>query len=308
MSNIFDSINEPQIAVIMTCHNRHDITISCLQLLKQQQVNYTVYLVDDGSTDGTSEAVKQDYPEVKLFLGDGNLFWAGGMRLAFGKAIQDDYDYYIWLNDDTLLDPEAFRTLLNIHRDLVQQGNGSAIVVGSTQDPITGNPTYGGAVKSKHWYSNKLEFLAPSDQLQLCDTMYGNCVLIPRSVVQKVGNIDEAFVHTLGDIDYGLRARQLGCSVWAAPGFIGTCAQNSVTGSWVDPNLSILQRLQKVVQVKNFPIAPWTAFTKRHAGFFWFLFWCLPYIRAVIGYKDLSVSPTFAADAPVEITSDEQNP
>ncbi|MFM2315662.1 MAG: hypothetical protein RLZZ04_4940, partial [Cyanobacteriota bacterium] len=222
-------------------------------------------------------------------------------------AIKDDYDYYIWLNDDTLLDPGAFNALLNIHRELVQQGNAKAIVVGSTQDPITGKPTYGGAVKSKNWYSNKLEFLAPSDELQECDTMYGNCVLIPRAVVQKVGNIDEAFVHTLGDIDYGLRARQLGCSVWAAPGFIGTCSQNSVTGSWVDPNLSILQRLQKVVQVKNFPIAPWTAFTKRHAGFFWFLFWCLPYIRAVIGYKDLSVSPTFAADAPTENTSDEQN-
>jgi GT2 family glycosyltransferase len=307
MSNIFDFTSEPQIAVIMTCHNRHDITTSCLQLLKQQQVNYTVYLVDDGSTDGTSKTVQQDYPEVKLFQGDGNLFWAGGMRMAFGKALQGDYDYYIWLNDDTLLDPGAFSSLLNIHHKLVKQGHAEAIVVGSTKDPSTGNPTYGGAVKSKRWYSNKLEFLEPSDELQQCDTMYGNCVLIPRAVAQKVGNIDEAFVHTLGDIDYGLRARQLGCSVWAAPGFIGTCSQNSVTGSWVDPDLSILQRLQKVVQVKNFPIAPWTAFTKRHAGFFWFLFWCLPYIRAVIGYKDLSVSPTFAADAPVNITLNEQN-
>lgn len=306
MSNTTD-LSNGSIAVIMTCHNRHDITSSCLQLLPKQEVDYTVYLVDDGSTDGTSEMISRDFPEVKLFPGDGNLFWAGGMRMAFGEALKGDYDYYIWLNDDTMLEPGAWRKLLDIHADLVKQGKPEAIVVGSTQDPVTGKPTYGGAVKSKKWYSNKLEFLEPSNSLQECDTMYGNCVLIPRAVTDKVGNIDEVFVHAMGDIDYGLRAQQLGCSIWAAPGFVGTCGQNQVTGSWVDPNLSIFQRLQKVVQVKNFPIAPWTAFTKRHAGFFWFLFWCLPYIRAIIGYKDLSASPTFATDAPTEITSDEQN-
>lgn len=303
MSNITDLGSEPRIAVIMTCHNRHDITIACLQFLDKQQVNYTVYLVDDGSSDGTSKTVSQNHPEVKLFQGDGNLFWAGGMRMAYGEALKSNYDYYIWLNDDTMLDPGAFRKLLNIHRDLIEKGHGESIVVGSTQDPITGEPTYGGAVKSKRWYSNKLEFLEPSQELQQCDTMYGNCVLIPRAVAEKVGNIDSAFVHSLGDIDYGLRAGQAGCSVWATPGFVGTCSQNAVTGSWVDPNLPISQRLKKVFQVKNFPISPWTAFTKRHSGSFWFFFWCLPYIRAIIGYKDLSISPTFSAD----VVPDEQS-
>lgn len=303
MSNISQSSSDLRIAVIMTCHNRHDITISCLKCLEQQNANYTVYLVDDGSSDGTSETVRKNYPEIKLFQGDGNLFWAGGMRMAYGKALEDDYDYYIWLNDDTMLNPGAFRSLIDIHGELIQRGNEEAIIVGSTQDPLTEQPTYGGAVKSKRWYSNKLEFLEPSTELQECDTMYGNCVLIPRAVAEKVGNIDSAFVHSMGDIDYGLRARQLGCSVWAAPGFVGTCTQNSVTGSWIDPNLSVFERLKQAVQVKNFPISPWTAFTKRHSGSFWFLFWFLPYIRAIVGYKDLSVSPTFTAD----VVSDEQS-
>ena len=303
MTNTPKPVSAPRLAIIMTCHNRRDITLCCLKRLSQQQVNYTVYLVDDGSTDGTLEAVSQDYPEVKLLRGDGNLFWAGGMRMAFSEALKGDYDYYVWLNDDTMLNPDAFKTLLAIHRDLSAKGDSDAIVAGSTQDPITGKPTYGGAVKSKRWYSNKLEFLEPSTELQECDTMYGNCVFIPRAVAQKVGNIDSAYVHSLGDIDYGLRARQAECTVWAAPGFIGTCAQNSVIGSWIDPDLPVLQRLKKVVQVKNFPLAPWTAFTKRHSGSFWFLYWCLPYIRAIIGYKDLSISPTFSAD----IATEEQN-
>lgn len=292
-----DLTSLPSIAVIMTCHNRHDITISCLKLLYQQNVRFDVYLVDDGSSDGTSDSIRKYYPEIRLFQGDGNLFWAGGMRVAFGEALKEDYDYYVWLNDDTMLYPEALKKLLTIHKTLIKRGYPDSIVAGSTQDPNTGNPTYGGAVKSKRWYSNKMEFLKPSQELQECDTMYGNFVLIPRSVAAKVGNIDSAFIHTLGDIDYGLRASKSGCSVWAAPEFIGSCAQNSVEGSWVDLNLPVLERLKKAFQVKNFPIAPWTVFTKRHCGLLWFLHWCLPYVRAVIGYKDLSTSSTFAEDS-----------
>ncbi|MGF1587855.1 MAG: glycosyltransferase family 2 protein [Pleurocapsa sp.] len=288
--------SHPQIAVVMTCHNRRDITMTCLQSLDKQRIPVEVYLVDDGSTDGTSDTVRESYPKVNLIQGSGSLFWSGGMRVAFSEAIKKNYDYYIWLNDDTLLNSEALSDLLNIHLNLSEQGYPSSIVVGSTQDPVTGKPTYGGAVKSKRWYSNKLEFLEPSHELQKCDTMYGNCVLIPRSVVAKVGNIDSAFIHALGDIDYGLRAIQLGCSVWAAPGFIGTCAQNSPKGSWIDCNISVVERLQKAWQVKNFPVLPWTTFTRRHSGFFWFLYWFLPYIRAVIGYKNLDTSPTFSED------------
>lgn len=287
----------PQIAIVMTCHNRRDITVSCLQTLYKQQVNFQVYLVDDGSGDGTSETVKQNFPEVNLFRGDGNLFWAGGMRVAFGEALKDDYDYYVWLNDDTFLYPDALSKLLTIHMTLIKQGYPNSIVAGSTQDPNTGIPTYGGSVKSKRWYSNKLEFLEPSQELQQCDTMYGNFVLIPRSVAAKVGNIDAAFIHSLGDIDYGLRASKLGCSVWAAPGFIGTCTQNSAKGSWIDLNLSVIERLKKAFQVKNFPISPWTTFTRRHSGLFWFMYWLLPYIRAIVGYKNLKASPTFSEDS-----------
>ena len=296
MVNITDSTSHFSVAVIMTCHNRHDITISCLQLLYQQDAKFDVYLVDDGSSDGTSDSIRKYYPEVKLFQGDGSLFWAGGMRFAFGEALKNDYDYYAWLNDDTMLYPDALSSLLASHLTLINRGYSDSIVAGSTKDSITGKPTYGGAVKSSRWYSNKMEFLEPTQELQQCDSMYGNFVLIPRSVAAKVGNIDSAFVHAMGDIDYGLRACQLGCSVWSAPGFIGTCAQNSADGSWVDLNLSVIERLKKAFQVKNFPIASWTAFAKRHFGFWWFLYWCLPYIRAIIGYKDLNMSPTFSED------------
>ena len=283
-----------KIAVLMTCHNRRETTLSCLAALYRQENDFDVYLVDDGSSDGTADAVNREYPQVRILQGDGNLFWVGGMRMAFAEAMENVHDYYLWLNDDTILEPQAISKLLEIYHELASQDKADSIVVGSTKDSATGEPTYGGAVKSKRWYSNKFEFLEPKQELQECDTMYGNCVLITHSVATKVGNIDSGFIHSLGDLDYGLRARKLGCSIWVAPEYIGTCSQNSVSGSWVDLDLSIYERLEKVLDRKAFPLQAWTKFTKRHSGSLWFLYWFLPYIRAVVGYKDFNASPTFS--------------
>lgn len=290
-------MKQANLAVIMTCHNRRDTTIACLQALYQQKNQFDVYLTDDGSYDGTAEAVKTQYPEVKIIQGNGNLFWVGGMHLAFGEAIKNQYDYYLWLNDDTFLEANALNKLLHIYQNLIEEGYPNSIVVGSTKDPITGKATYGGALRSKKWYSNKFEFLEPSSVVQKCDAMYGNCVLIPKSVVAKVGNIDTAFVHSLGDLDYALRAHKLGCQIWIAPGYIGTCSKNSIRNSWVDTNLNILERWKKVLHIKGFPLKSWTVFCSRHSGPFWIFYWFLPYIRAIIGYKNLASSPTFAEDS-----------
>jgi GT2 family glycosyltransferase len=218
------------------------------------------------------------------------------MRLAFAEALKGNYDYYLWLNDDTLLEPQALNELVNIHHDLAEGGHPNSIVVGSTRDPVTGQPTYGGAVQSKLWYTKKFEFVEPGQTLQECDTMFGNCVLIPNSVATKVGNIDGTFIHSMGDLDYGLRARKLGCSIWAAPGFVGTCSRNSIGGSWADTNLSLDKRLKKALGSKGFPLKAWTVFCKRYSGLFWFIYWPLPYLRSLIGYGDLSQSPSFCKE------------
>lgn len=284
---------EKKIAILLTCYNRRESTLTCLKKLYRQQVTFDVFLVDDGSTDGTSDAISTNYPEVNILEGDGNLFWGGGMRRAFAEAMKHGYDYYLWLNDDTLLDEQAIDELLNIHHDLSERGHPDSIVVGSTRDSATGQPTYGGAVQSKLWYTKRFEFVEPGKTCQQCDSFFGNCVLIPSSVVDKVGNIDDAFIHTMGDIDYGLRARKLGCSVWSAPGFIGTCSRNSIAGSWADTQLSLSERLKKTLQPKAFPLKAWTVFCKRHSGVFWFVYWPLPYLRSVVGYRNLKKSPSF---------------
>ena len=230
MSEYKNNVNNFYLAVLITCHNRCNTTLACLHALYQQETNFDVYLVDDGSSDGTSEAVKANYPAVNILKGDGNLFWVGGMRLAFSEALKNGYDYYLWLNDDTILDSNALPNLLNTHHCLTKRGHPNSIVVGSVRDPLTGNLTYGGRIRSSLRWDRKLEPVEPGLEPIECDTMQGNCVLIPYSVAEKVGNIDAAFIHTLGDLDYGLRSRMLSCSVWIAPGYVATCPQKLCTG------------------------------------------------------------------------------
>jgi GT2 family glycosyltransferase len=289
-------MNKTPIAILMTCHNRRDKTLDCLRRLAQQDIEFTVYLVDDGSSDNTAVAVESEFPDVKVLSGDGSLFWVGGMRLAFAEAMATGHDYYIWLNDDTMLYDYAVEELVQTHEHLQEKNQRYSIVVGSVRDPITKQQTYGGRSKSKKMLSFKFEPVEPCQEPKKCDTFQGNIVLIPHSVAERVGNIDASFIHNFGDLDYGLRAVQAGCSVWVAPGYIGECFQNSYRGSWIDQRLSIAQRMKKAIQVKSFPLKPWTTYLKRHAGPLWFLRWPLPYIRAVIGYRDLKNSPTFYAE------------
>jgi GT2 family glycosyltransferase len=273
------------IATLITCYNRRQKTQTCLEALFNQnlpsEVALTVYLVDDGSTDGTGEAVRQAWPNVKLIQGDGSLFWNGGMRRAFDEAVKDDPDYYFWLNDDTLLYPDALGTMLATSRRLAGQGCERAIVTGSTCDPQTGTHTYGGLVRSSWWHPLRLRRLAPSQEAQPCETMHGNCVLIPREVARVVGNLEPAFVHYLGDFDYGLRARKQGCTVWIAPGYQATClANNSAHGeAWQDTSMSLGDRLKKVAQPKGFAPNESKVFVQRHTGLLWPFYWALPYVR-----------------------------
>ena len=104
------------IAVCMAAHNRRDRTLACLASLFAADMpaggRLNVFLLDDGSTDGTGEAVAEAYPQVTLLRGDGACYWAGGMRRAYGAALDGPYTHFVWLNDDVELAPDALTGLL----------------------------------------------------------------------------------------------------------------------------------------------------------------------------------------------------
>jgi GT2 family glycosyltransferase len=273
-----------KIAVLITCHNRRQTTLACLAGLFTQDlpshVSLSTYLVDDGSTDRTSEAVSETYPEVKIISGDGSLYWNGGMRVAFEEALKSNYDYYLWLNDDTTLYPEAIAQLLTTYAGLTEAEKELAIVVGGTCDPEIGEATYGGLVRNSSWHPLKFRVVPPDGEVKRCDTMSGNCVLIPRVVTQTLGNLESAFIHSKGDWDYGLRLGKKGGAVWLAPQYIGTCQEHLPnTNCWDNPDLTLRERVNMVLDPRCLPIGEWRLLLQRHAGVFWPFYWLSPYLR-----------------------------
>lgn len=280
-----------RIASLITCHNRKAITLACLEALYQNTLpdghSLDVFLVDDGSTDGTEQAVRECYPQVNIFKGDGNLYWNGGMRVAFAAAMAKGFDYYLLLNDDTILYSHALFTLLKTDRDFESLHKCAALIVGSAQSVPGGGITYGGQVRVSKWRPIKYHLVTPTDAAIPCDTMNGNCVLIPRPVAQVVGNLDEAFIHTIGDIDYGLRARMAGFQVIVMPGYAGLCGRNTVKNTFADTSLSLQDRLNILNGKKGLPLHAWYVFTKRHCGVFWMAFWLWPYLSIVLSQVGL---------------------
>lgn len=270
-----------RVAVLMACHNRRTSTLASLKGIFGQKVGSNikleVYLVDDGSTDGTSDVVQAAYPNTRIIKGDGNLFWNGAMRLAFSEASKINHDYYLWLNDDTTLEPDAVANLLSAHHHLTKRNKPNSIIAGRIHDPATGVLTYGGVVRKSRLWPLKFRWLETDGEMQECDTMDGNCVLIPRTVVNLVGNLDETFTHGMGDWDYGLRARKLGCSVWVAPGYAGTSPRNPAYENWMSTDLPLRKRLKKVNHPKGLPTREWKVYVRRHAGPLWYLYWIYPY-------------------------------
>ena len=247
------------VAVLLTVFNRKAKTLQCLQNLYAQFPieGYTVdvYLTDDGCTDGTPETVKEQFPDVNIIHADGNLFWNRGMYRAWSKAAETkDYDFYMWLNDDTFLLPDAISSLLS---SAVNKKD--SIIVAGIRSQKAEIVTYSG------YYQGKL--LVPNGNLQECDTFNGNCVLIPGIVYQTVGNLDWHFRHAIGDIDYGYRVRKAGFKIYCSQTYLGYCEKNPQLPVWCRPESPFIKRIKNLYSPLGYaePI-PFFRFELRNLG------------------------------------------
>ncbi|MDE0836995.1 MAG: glycosyltransferase family 2 protein [Akkermansiaceae bacterium] len=266
------------ITAVLTCHNRRDLTLHCLEHLHNQDlpdsVVLEVVLVDDGSTDGTGKAVHARFPNVVILQGDGSLFWCGGMRLGWQHAEKRQPDYLLLLNDDTELSPHALNDLLSIAPD---QGS-LAIAVGAVVDPESGEHVYGGRKRGA------VGGLVPlASQPSVCDTFNGNCVLIPMAVRKSLNGFHPGYTHSFADFDYGLQATKRGIPVIQSAAAVGTCSPNSITNTWQDTNLSMFQRFKKLQSPKGMPWRDHLTYARRTQGARWPRHFIGPYFRILTG-------------------------
>lgn len=252
-----------RIAVLLASFNRRVHTLTCLERLYRQRLpdgcTFQVFLTDDASTDDTAAAVREHFPGVHVLQGTGSLFWAGGMRRSWREALSLDYDYYLLLNDDTLLATDALATLLSCQLP--------GIVIGATADD-RGRLSYGGrqltGVFQKGWFRRWKSSVVHSDRYFIgCDLGNANIMLVPRDVVREIGILSDRYTHLLADYDYCLRAGRAGFPVRVAPGFLGSCVDDHGR-NWLSAGTSFARRLAYLRSPKGLAYREYLYFIRRH--------------------------------------------
>ena len=210
-------------------------------------------------------------------------------QLAFEKAMENKSDYYLWLNDDTVLYSHAIKLLVTTSIRKKQKYGKDAIVTGTIKDIVTKVINYGGRNRKSKFQPLVFILLDSLEESQKCDTFNGNVVLIPQSVASKIGNISSEYSKQHGgDYDYGLRAKYAGIDSWVAPGIVGECPSNSIKGTIFDKSLPLKVRIKQMKSPKGVPPArEWMLFAKRHAGFLWPYFWFRTIVRVVFPWTYL---------------------
>jgi GT2 family glycosyltransferase len=268
-----------KVSIIIPAHNRRSITLACLQRLKQQGVLSwaNVILVDDGSTDGTSEAVHAGFPDTTLLSGDGHLWWGGAIQLGIWRAYFDGADYVIWLNDDCHTRSHSLSSLLQVSQAK------HAITVAPCILRETGTLHYGGLRQTKDGVE-----VIPCQQNEVipCDTICGNCVCVPREVIERIGALDiSAFPHFAGDADYGFRARDAGFPLFIVGDAVCDSSYGSAKNrqSWLLGDMSLGQLWALCFHPMNGTLArPGFIFKIRHWGFYGYIQYAKAFIKLIL--------------------------
>lgn len=251
-----------KIALLLTCHNRKDRTLGCLKsfykTITPNNFLFDIFLVDDGSTDGTADAVKTNFPKVNVISGTGDLFWNKGMRLAWQSALTNDenYDFFLWINDDTTLEKDATQHLFDCFDEYKNTKGIDSIIVGACKvSNRTEVFSYGLRINEKT--------IKPNGKLQTGNMMNGNLVLIPNTIFKKIGILSNNYTHAMGDHDYGLRAIEAGFDLVTTKKYIATCETHISLPDWCNPNKAFQKRWQSLHSPLGLNIVEYKVFRKR---------------------------------------------
>jgi len=251
-------------------------------------VRIVVYLVDDASTDGTAqEARTLGGIEIHVVDGSGDLYWNSAMRIGWDLAVKDNPDFYLWLNDDLVLRNGAIDNLLATYRANELQYSGNLIVVGRSHSPKTGEVSYGGYRRAPGF--SRISWRRLEHNERTCDTMNGNCVLLPARAYNDIGNLSAKYRHSFGDIDYGLRARRSGYAIIESRESVGYQQNNFQIYSGARLPLTKENLRFVFFHPKGVPLNEWWYFCRTHAGWLWPINFILRYVKMFVGHQKRAI-------------------
>lgn len=214
-------MEEKSVAVIVVNWNNAQDTIDCVNSLKKiNYKNFKVFLVDNGSTDGSLEKLRPFADEnIEIMETRQNLGFSGGNNVAVEKALAEKFDFILLLNNDTTVDPDFLSELVK-----AAEGDPKIGIVGS-KIYFYDNPKriwYGGGKFTwfgggRHLQYEEIDKNPEESNPKETGYMTGCSFLIKSEVVRKIGGLDERFFLYYEDTDWSLSTKEVGYKIVYAP-------------------------------------------------------------------------------------------
>ncbi len=209
----------PHVGIIILNWRRPVETVACLESLQRMDYpSLEVVVVDNASRNGSTERIRRRFPHVALIQNETNLGFAAGNNVGIDHLLRGGADYVMLLNDDTEVSPELVRTLVDAGESRAEVGIlGPKICYFDRPDVIW---SAGGTVdrygEPRHRCVDQVADAAP-ESVQEVDYVTGCCMLVKRSVIERVGRLDGRFFAYFEEAEWCARARRAGYRVVYVP-------------------------------------------------------------------------------------------
>ena len=191
-----------KLRIIIPIFNPSDDFLETLSALKADGLEESVIVVDDGSTNRISQKIRYRFPGVEVLTGDGNLWWAGGMRMGMARALEHEADVICWLNHDCIPEPV---TIAALAEEASKPGMGAVSAWCTTRgfENALVNPGF------RNFKPIPLEELLKSEKVTV-DGVNGNCVAMNSDAIRSIGLPDQKRHPHYGDGPYTWRLHKAG--------------------------------------------------------------------------------------------------
>ena len=224
-----------RVGVVLVNYNGGRFLPECLQTLyANSYCNMQVVLVDNGSTDGSLEWVRQHFPQVVVLALGVNQGFTGGCNAGITWCRENGCDYVLLLNNDTAVAPDFVSSLMahaGPERLLAPK-----IYFYDNRDFINNHLGTFDFKRGIHrdWFYGKTDTEA-SRQVQNVSMANGCALLIPVTVFDKIGLLDEVFFMYAEDVDFIARAVNVGFQVMFVPDAVVYHRESASSGGHGSP-------------------------------------------------------------------------
>lgn len=220
-----------RIEIVFPCHNRRELTIQCLKSLTRIQkagLDVHIVVVDDGSTDGTSDAIRAQFPDVRVIEGSGDLWYTEGTNVGIRAALENGPDYILAINNDSVFDDMFLSYLVETAERHKGSVVGPLLLLWDQPHKLfqTAPVWKTGEGGWHHWHEQTI-WTIPDKPWQV-DLIVGNCVLLPAGVFAECGLMDARRFPNFGDAEYTPRIKRAGYSLIIDPRSRVFCQPNDV--------------------------------------------------------------------------------